>query len=106
MRKKRAEGYWLMIFTPPESKDSSVASSSGKNSDTKNVRRNTRRDGKYYVVPDGRDIRITKLHLTFELTRKHRGTTHLLIPKKNFKGTVLVLALLGLIVAFALSSQH
>lgn len=30
----------------------------------------TRRDGKYYVVPNSEDIRITRLHLTVELKRK------------------------------------
>ncbi len=94
------------IILPPEiNKDSPVTSSSNQNLDTENVNRNTRRDGKYYVVPDGRDIRITKLHLTFELTRKHRGTANFVTPKKRFMGTGLVLALLGLIVAFALGSR-
>ena len=30
----------------------------------------TRRDGKYYVIPNGCDIRITRLYVTFELTKK------------------------------------
>ncbi|VEU41548.1 unnamed protein product [Pseudo-nitzschia multistriata] len=37
--------------------------------------RPTRRDGTYCVVPDGRDVRITKLHLTVELECKRRGDT-------------------------------
>lgn len=40
-----------------------------KNSDDTTVS-TTRHDGKYYVVPDGNDVRITNLHLTFELTTK------------------------------------
>lgn len=30
----------------------------------------TRRDGNYFVVPNARDIRVTKLHLTFELVKR------------------------------------
>jgi hypothetical protein len=73
----------------------------------------TRRDGKYYVVPDGRDVRITKLHLTLELTRKKRGitnyfvlpefvSTRLLLVRDGVAGTSIALAFLGLIVSFAL----
>jgi hypothetical protein len=35
--------------------------------------RSTRRDGKYFVVPDSQDLRVTKLHLTFELQRKRKS---------------------------------
>jgi hypothetical protein len=69
--------------------------------------RATRRDGKYYVVPNGRDVRITKLHLTFELTRKKRRATN--IKFTEFLSARLLarnapsiaFAVLGLAVSFA-----
>ena len=73
----------------------------------------TKRDGKYYVVPDGRDVRITKLHLTLELTRKKKGaanyfalpdyvSTRLLLARDGVAGPSFALAFLGLILSFAL----
>ncbi|MGK3746644.1 MAG: hypothetical protein ACI90V_013507, partial [Bacillariaceae sp.] len=58
-----------------------------KNNSNSNIS-TTRRDGKYYVVPDGRDIRITRLHLTFELTRKRSNFlqklfSSFLLPNKS-----------------------
>ncbi len=69
----------------------------------------TRRDGKYYVVPDARDVRITKLHLTFELTQKNRGNlllSNFLLSFTPDDSTCVVLAvLLGLIMAFAFGTR-
>mmetsp|Transcript_8786 Transcript_8786/g.21450 ORF Transcript_8786/g.21450 Transcript_8786/m.21450 type:complete len:731 (-) Transcript_8786:1774-3966(-) len=66
----------------------------------------TRRDGKYYVVSDARDIRITKLHLAFELKRTRRATptgalsrflpTRLLAPTGIANAPMRLLALFGL----------
>jgi len=47
-----------------------------KKSDEKDC---TRRDGKYFVVPNNRDIRITKLHLTFELVKEKSFSPFLLV---------------------------
>ena len=83
--------------------DNNDVGSSGANSTS------TRRDGKYYVVSDARDVRITKLHLTFELKRT-RPTR--VIPKFLSKrllaligvanAPVLLLALFGLAVSVAI----
>jgi len=44
----------------------------------------TRRDGKYYVVPNGDDIRLTKLHLTFQIGRKTEPLKLSLVPSWGF----------------------
>lgn len=60
------------IIRPPND-DNNNNQNDNKNGDERAAAESkspTRRDGKYYVVPNGQDIRITRLHLTFELTRK------------------------------------
>ena len=109
------------IVRPPQNEvDPSVVPTSRQQqqNNAKNDNKNcsdimTKRDGKYYVVPDGRDVRITKLHLTLELTRKKRGTTNyfvlpefvatrLLLVRDGVGGPSITLAFLGMIVSFAL----
>mmetsp|Transcript_11864 Transcript_11864/g.28393 ORF Transcript_11864/g.28393 Transcript_11864/m.28393 type:complete len:506 (-) Transcript_11864:2347-3864(-) len=52
------------IILPP------TRSSPRKAGTTTDFQNATRRDGKYYVVPNDQDIRITKIHLTFEFQKK------------------------------------
>ena len=91
------------IIRPPvkESKDAKVKNNCSDSSDT-------RHEGKYYVVPDGRDVRITKLHLTFELTRRKGGLLQFLYratspyTRKSAMGISIILVVLVLIFAIAL----
>lgn len=50
----------------------------------------TRRDGNYFVVPNSQDIRITKLHLSFELVKK-RSFSPLLIAVFIILGVIYLL---------------
>ena len=91
------------IIRPPikESKDAKVKNNCSDSSDT-------RHEGKYYVVPDGRDVRIIKLHLTFELTRRKGGLLQFLYratstyTMKSTMGISIILAVVVLIFAIAL----
>jgi hypothetical protein len=72
------------ILLPPPSSSSLDNTPNGGGSEqtttptTTNGGSSTRREGTYLVVPDARDIRITKLHLTFELEKKR--TFYWLLP--------------------------
>ena len=95
------------IIRPPCSDDRSIEPISQikkRNSSVGNGTTITRHDGKYYVVPDGREIRITKLHLTFELTQRKRETPNFVLKEyfANSTRPLIALAIWGLIVAFVL----
>jgi len=61
----------------------------------------TRQEGKYYVVPDGRDIKITRLHLTFELVSKKRGViaSYLSQLLSNMNHHPILLGIIGLLIS-------
>ena len=68
------------IIRPPNDNNGEDKTGVTGSKNNSNDRSTTRRDGKYYVVPDGRDIRITRLHLTFELKRKRSNFLQNLFP--------------------------
>lgn len=100
------------IIRPPDSSNKSTESNVHQAQKGAKVNNNmaTRHEGKYYVVPNGSDIRITKLHLTFELTRRKRGVLQFLREETSARvmnstiGTTIILITLGLIVAVALGT--
>mmetsp|Transcript_15084 Transcript_15084/g.34079 ORF Transcript_15084/g.34079 Transcript_15084/m.34079 type:complete len:320 (+) Transcript_15084:307-1266(+) len=89
------------------SKKTSTNQNNTTNGSSFSVARHTRRDGKYFVVPDGRDIRITKLHLTFELTKKRTSVgVQSLVLGSWWRPLSIALALLVLFVSMGMSRRN